>query len=93
MVNDVNRHAKSLCLDKEAWKSFTVAQEVYNSYSHPTMVTIAAGASFSGEGSYVGSAFDPAKLEAYAKEASGRLSLANVFPHFVESVKVNVAKW
>ena len=92
-IRDVNRHAEHLSLDKEGWKSFAVAQEIYNSYSHPTMVTIAAGAAFSGEGSYVGSAFDPVKLEAYAKEVSGRLSLANVLTHFVDSVKANVAKW
>ncbi len=92
-IRDVNGQAKYLRLDKEAWKSFTVAQELYNSYSHPTMITIAAGASFSGEESYVGSAFDSAKLEAYAKEVSGRLSLANVFTHFIDSVKANVAKW
>ncbi len=58
-TNHAIRDVKYLRFDKEAWKSFTVAQEVYNAYSHPTMFTIAAGASFSGEGSYVVAAFDP----------------------------------
>ena len=42
---------------------------------------------------FVGAAFDQGKLEAYTKEANGRVNLASVFVSFVEAVKANVAKW
>ena len=69
-----------------------VVQKFYDNYSHPTLRTIAASVSFSEDGLYVGSAFDKAKLEAYEKEVSGRVSLAKVFPNFVDGVISNVAK-
>lgn len=79
--------------NKDALSALRNAQEFYHEYSHPSHLTIAAGMSFSGEGLYVGAAFDQAKLEAYAKEVTGHVGLADVFSNFVDGVKFNVAKW
>lgn len=92
-IRDVNRHGDQLGLDADAVKTLAEAQTFYHEYSHPSHLTIAAGMSFSKEGLYVGAAFDDDKLEAYAKEISGRDGLAAVFSSFVDGVKANVARW
>jgi len=50
--------------------------------------------SFSKSGKlYLGATFDEGKLEQYAKELNGRVSLAMVFDNFIDGVKANVEKW
>lgn len=93
-VRDVLRHDKKLSLKGHALEALKNSQEFYHMYSHVTKMTIATGMSFSEKGGlYVGASYDKGKVEAYTKEAKGRLSLAKVFPNFIEGVAANVAKW
>jgi len=93
-VRDVLRHDEKLSLKGDALEALKDSQEFYHKYSHVTKMTIATGMSFSGNGGlYVGASYDKGKVEAYAKEVKGRLSLAKVFPNFIEGVATNVTKW
>jgi hypothetical protein len=93
-VRDVLRHDKKLSLKGDALEALKNSQEFYHKYSHVTKMTIATGMSFSENGGlYVGASYDKGKVEAYTKEVKGRLSLAKVFPNFIEGVATNVAKW
>ncbi len=93
-VRDVLRHDEKLSLKGDALEALKNSQEFYHKYSHITKMTIAIGMSFSDrDGLYVGASFDKSKIEAYTKEIRGRVSLAKVFPNFIEGVAANVAKW
>lgn len=92
-VRDLLRHWEKLSLLKEGVTALEDAQKFYDKYSHPTKLTIAAVISFPEKNIYVGSSFDPGKLDAYGKEVSARVSLAEAFENFVEAVKANVNNW
>ena len=93
-VRDVLRHHQKLSLKGDALEVMNSSQDFYHKYSHVTKMTIAAAMSFSKTGGlYVGASFDDAKVDAYKKEMQGRVSLAGVFPNFVDGVAANVAKW
>jgi len=93
-VRDVLRHDKKLSLKGDALEALKNSREFYHKYSHVTKMTIATGMSFSEKGGlYVGASYDKGKVEAYTKEVKGRLSLAKVFPNFIDGVAANVAKW
>lgn len=93
-VRDVLRHDNKLSLKGDALEALKNSQEFYHKYSHVTKMTIATGISFSEKGGlYVGASYDKGKVEAYTKEVKGRLSLAKVFPNFIDGVAANVAKW
>ena len=93
-VRDVLRHHEKLSLKGDALAALKESQDFYHKYSHVTKMTIAVGMSFSEKGGlYVGSSFDDSKLEQYRKEVNGRVSLAKVFPNFIDGVANNVAKW
>lgn len=88
------RHCDKLGINKDAAKVLSDTKDFYNKYSHPTHLTIAVGMSFSRAGLlYVGASFDEGKLPAYEKEVGLRVSLAEVFPNFVDGVRANVTKW
>jgi len=90
----VLRHDAKLSLKGDALEALKNSQEFYHKYSHVTKMTIATGMSFSEKGGlYVGASYDKGKVEAYSKEVKGRLSLAKVFPNFIDGVAANVAKW
>jgi hypothetical protein len=91
---DVLRHAPKLSLKGHALEALKNSREFYNMYSHVTKMTIATGMSFSEKGGlYVGASYYKGKIEAYRKEVNGRLSLAKVFPNFIDGVAANVARW
>lgn len=93
-VRDALRHCDKLGINKEAAEALSSFQKFYNKYSHPSQRTIAVGMSFSKAGMIcVGASFDEGKLEVYEKECSSRVSLAEVFPDFIDGVRENVAKW
>jgi len=93
-VRDVLRHYEKLSLKGDALDALKDSQEFYHMYSHVTKMTIAVGMSFSQSGAlYVGASFDDGKLEQYKREVDGRVSLAKMFPNFVEGVTQNVGKW
>jgi hypothetical protein len=93
-VRDVNRQASKLGLNKDALTALSQAQKFYHNYSHPSMLTIATGVSFSQHGGlYIGASFDEGKLDTYAQEVTGRVSLAENFSNFIDGVKMNVSKW
>lgn len=93
-VRDVLLHYEKLSLKGDALEVMKKSQEFYHKYSHVTKMTIAVAMSFSQKGGlYVGASFDDGKLDAYKKEMDGRVSLAEVFPNFVDGVVSNVAKW
>jgi len=93
-VRDVLRHCEKLSLKGDALEALKNSQEFYHKYSHVTKMTLATGMSFTEKGGlYVGASFDDGKVDAYTKEVTGRVSLAKVFPNFVEGVAANVARW
>jgi hypothetical protein len=93
-VDAVLRNSKNLSLNEDALEALKNSQDFYHKYSHITKMTIAVGMSFERQGDlYFGASFDKGKIDAYAKEVSGRTALANVFPNFVAGVAANVAKW
>ncbi len=93
-VRDLLRHSQKLGLSREGVQALKKTQEFYHQYSHPTTLTMATFSSFTERGGlYLGAAFDDGKIDAYRKEVSARVSLAKVFPNFVDGVIANVAKW
>ncbi len=92
-IQDAMKHATRLGLEEDAIADLRQAQKFYHQFSHPSFHTIAAGVSFSQNALYVGAAFDEGKLESYTKEINNRISLAEVFSNFVDTVRANVAKW
>jgi hypothetical protein len=93
-IRDVLRHANQLSLQGDALDVLQKSLKFYHKYSHVTKMTLATGMSFSEKGGlYIGTSYDKGKVEAYAKEVKVRLSLAKVFPNFVDGVSANVAKW
>lgn len=92
-VRDVLRHREKLSLKGDALDVLKKSQDFYHKYSHVTKLTIATIMSFSQSGLYVGASFDDGKLDAYKQEVGGRVSLAGVFPNFVDGVMANVSKW
>lgn len=93
-IHDVLQHYRKLSLKGDALEVMKKSQDFYHKYSHVTKMTLAAATSFSQKGGlYVGASFDDGKLDAYKKEINLRVSLANVFPNFVDGVSANVAKW
>jgi hypothetical protein len=93
-IRDVLRHYKKLSLKGDALEVLKKSQDFYHKYSHVTKLTLAIGMSFSKEkGLYVGASFDEGKVGMYTKEVNGRVSLAKIFPNFIEGVAANAAKW
>ena len=92
-IRDALKHSRKLGLNKDGIEALERARNFYDEYSHPTRRTIATAVSFSEIGLYVGVAFDEGKVEAYKREAGGRVSLANTFPNFVDGVVANISKW
>ena len=93
-VRDVLRHYDKLNLNKDALQVLERSRDFYDEYSHPTQLTLANLISFSESGKlYLGATFDEGKLEQYAKEVNGRISLAMVFDNFIDGVRANVKKW
>ena len=93
-VRDVLRHYDKINLNKNALQVLERSRDFYDEYSHPTQLTLTNLISFSKSGKlYLGATFDEGKLEQYAKELNGRVSLAMVFDNFIDGVKANVEKW
>lgn len=93
-VRDVLRYWKNLGLTNDGVVTLKDVRDFYHKYSHPSPLTIATFMSFSNRGGlYFGAAFDERKIDAYRKEAGARIALAKEFPHFVDAVTANVAKW
>jgi len=93
-VRDVVRNWKELGLIEGTHEQLQKSQEFYHQYSHMSRVTIGVLMSFSQTGGvYTGASFDGAKLFAYRKEVSGRVSLAEIFDNILAAVKANLHKW
>ena len=92
-VRDIQRHWAKLNLLKPGVDALKNAEKFYHQYSHMSKMTIASVTPFIEGGFYVGASFDEGKLDAYDEEIKSRLSLAEVFPNFVEVVSVNLSKW
>ena len=92
-VNDAIRHATKIGVNKNAVKTLGHIQKFYHPYSHPTVLTIIDGMSFSEKGLCVGAIFDNGKMQSYTKEIRSRVNLAKVFNKFVDGIKSNVAQW
>jgi hypothetical protein len=92
-VNDVQRNREMLGLSKEGVKALAKAEKFYHHHSHFSRLTIATVIAFEEDGFYIGASFDEGKVDGYDKEIESRMQLAEVFPNFIEAVKLNVAKW
>ena len=93
-IDDLIRQAKKVGVNKNSAKILGQIQKFYHQYSHPNVLTIIDGMSFSKQGLCVGTTFDNGKLQqGYAKEIQSRVNLAKVFNNFVDGIKFNVAKW
>lgn len=92
-IDDAVRHATKIGVNKNAIRTLGQIQKFYHQYSHPNVLTITDGMSFSKKGLCVGVTFDKGKLQGYTKEIQSRVNLAKVFNNFVDGIKSNVAKW
>jgi len=92
-VDQLCRHYKTLNLRKDGIQALRASQSFYHHYSHVSQMTLAAFMSFAEKGVYVGAAFDVDKIDAYRKEFNGRVSLAKVFPNFIDAVNANIEQW
>ncbi|MHB1283373.1 MAG: hypothetical protein ACYCZI_05775 [Metallibacterium scheffleri] len=89
-IADAKRHAERLKLSKAAISKLELAQKFYSKFSHPTVMTVGTLESFSGEGIYLGAAYDHGKHKHYEVEVSNRLKLAKLFVGFLMSVNRNL---
>ncbi|MFA6283813.1 MAG: hypothetical protein WCT30_00080 [Desulfurivibrionaceae bacterium] len=92
-IRDVKVHSNFLMLKPDGVAALADSQNFYHQYSHPTLLTLAAGISWTEKGLYVGASFDEGKLEAYSKEINSRVGLAEVFVNFIHAVNANLYKW
>jgi len=82
------RNARLLGIDGPGWKKFEELTSFYDQYSHPSVFTVSSGHSFSLVGyRQIGGEFDSAKLEAYRKEISLRISASQRLHETVEVVE------
>lgn len=90
-VRDVQRHAKTLNLKREALRVLDAQSKFYGLSSHPTLFSAASlMTQVSGEPRTVlGGCFDEAKTFAYEKEIASRNSLASVLPNIISGVRQN----
>lgn len=89
-ISDAKRHAERLNLSKAAISKLESAQKFYSKFSHPTVMTVGTLESFTGEGIYLGAAYDQGKHKHYEVEVSNRLKLAKLFVGFLKSVHRNL---
>ncbi len=91
-VDQLLKHHKMLCLNKDAVEALRTTQKSFNDYSHPTKKTICVFLSMQHQAPYVGAAFGEGKTEVYDREVEIRLGLASVFPNFVKCVLRNLTQ-
>jgi hypothetical protein len=91
-IRDVKKNSALLMLKEAGVAALAESHDFYHQYSHPTLLTLAAGFSWAGKGLYVGASFDEGKLEVYSKEINIRVGLAEVFVSFIHAVNANLHK-
>ncbi len=70
-----DKNARILGISKEAWMEFSRANDLYQEYSHASVLSLATTAMMSNPGGLIiGGEFDHGKLSAYEKEFSRRIS-------------------
>jgi hypothetical protein len=83
-----NRTARLLGVDGAGWQKFKELTSFYDQYSYPSVFAVSSGHIFSSSGyRQMGSEFDTAKLDAYRKEISLRISAAQRLYETVEVVE------
>lgn len=92
-LNQVKRQAKRLNVNGEAVETLIRAKRFYDKLSHPTALTLAHGIEFGGSVSFIGAAYDPAKLDGYTMEINSIVSLSSTFPAFIESIWRRLERW
>jgi len=85
-VRDLLRHASALKLNEASVKVLERSRDFFHDFSHPSVLSLATLTSFSGQGIYLGAAFDPGKLELYRKEVKALVSLASVLGNMIAGV-------
>ena len=82
------RNARLLGIDGPGWLKFQELTSFYDQYSHPSVFAVSSGHSFSLSGyRQIGGEFDTAKLDAYRKEISLRISAGQRLYETVEVVE------
>jgi hypothetical protein len=92
-IRDVKKQYKKLSLDKNAVEILAEKYKFYHKFSHITFVTIASSISAPYEGktvSFLGSVFDPRRMEIYKKEVNSKVGFANILPNIIEGIELNL---
>jgi len=94
-IRDIIRHHERLGIKKDALLIFQKSSELYDKYSHPTLLSTTAHVSLVKKGKelFLGASFDTGKMKGYEKEISSRVNLARVFENFINGVRSNVDAW
>ena len=92
-VRDLRRQGEKLGVNKSAVIALEKEYNFYHQYSHPTPMTMAEQIRFSDHAVFLGAAFDPAKIQAYKKEAKRKVSLARVLGNVIEGAIGNIVTW
>ena len=86
-IRDLLRNTAQLELSDVGVRALADSRDFFNAFSHPSRLSLATLTSFSGEGLYLGSAFDSGKLAAYRKEISTRVSLASLLSNIIVGIQ------
>jgi hypothetical protein len=86
-IRDLLRHASTLRLNETSIKVLERSRDFLHNFSHPSLLSLATLTSFSGEGIYLGAAFDLGKIESYRKEVKALVSLASVLGNMIAGVR------
>lgn len=86
-VRDLLRHASALKINEASVKALESSRDFFHDFSHPSEMSLATLTSFSGEGIYLGAAFDLGKLEPYQKEVKARVDLASVLGNMIAGIR------
>ena len=90
-VQNVQKNAKRLKINRKAWKGFEDITKWYDHYSHASVFSLATLTIFSRPGTVIlGSGFDDEKQKRYRNEIELRISSMARLYEFIEAVEQNV---
>jgi hypothetical protein len=92
-LNQIRKHCKRFDLNPDGIEKLIQAKRFYDKLSHPTALTLAHGVEFGSSVSFIGAAFDPAKLDGYRGAIASIVSLSSTFPSFIANVWHQLDRW
>lgn len=89
-IHQLHKCRDVLGLNSEATRQLLLASKLYDQHSHPTLLSLAALMTLDGQALRIfGGAYDEGKSEVYRKAIKSKVSLATVFPRFIDAAVTN----